>query len=176
MSPLCGQLQAGVSQLCPGESEQHQREEKHFSNTRKATLPLMPPRAPATSSRPGLWGKLCSCRRCPLIHAGPQHLLPCTVSAGSARKHLPRHGSTGAKAGQEQPGTPLPAEQGTRMRVQMDPASLGRAVVEGRDHLTYPKLPHRDPQQPGRQHVEPGMARCLVRRRRSGYFHHPGQR
>lgn len=74
-------------------------------------------------------------------HTGPQHLLPCTASAGSARKQLPRHGTAGAKPGQEQPGTPRPAEQGTRVWVQTDPAWQGRAVVEGRDHLAYPKLP-----------------------------------
>lgn len=97
---------------------------------------------------------------------GPQHLLPCTVSASSAQKHLPRHGTTRARPGQEQPGTPRPAERGTGTWVQTDPASQGRAVLEGRDHFACPKPPHRDP----------GEAGCPLRRRRSGCSHHPGRR
>lgn len=173
--PLRGQLQAGVSQLCPGESEQHQRGEKHFSNTRKATLPLVPPRPPCHFLQTWVAGEVMQLQKM-FPHTGPQHLLPCTASTGSAREHRPRQGTTGAKPGQEQPGTPLPAEQGTRMWVQMDPAWQERAVVEGRDHLAYPKPPPRDPQQPGGQHVGPGVARCPLRRQRSGCFHRPGRR
>lgn len=161
--------------LCPGESEQHLRGEKHFSNTRKATLPLTPPKTSCHFLKTWFGGEIMQLQKMS-PHTGPQHLLPCTVNAGSAWKHLPRHGTTGAKPGQGQPGIPLPAEQGTRTWVQTDPTSQGRAVVEGRDHLAYPKPPHRDPRQPRRRHVEPGLARCLVRHPRSGYFHHPGQR
>lgn len=116
--------------LCPGESEQHLRGEKHFSNTRKATLPLTPPKTSCHFLQTWFGGEIMQLQKMS-PHTGPQHLLPCTVNAGSAWKHLPRHGTTGAKPGQGQPG---------------------------------------------RRHVEPGLARCLVRHPRSGYFHHPGQR
>lgn len=167
MSPLCGQLQAGVSQLCLGESEQHQRGDKTFYKHEKGHTPSHASKTSCRFLQTWFVGEMMQLQKMS-PHTGPQHLLPCTGSAGSARKHLPRDGTTWAKPGQEQPGTPLPAEQGTRTRVQTDPARQGRALLEGREHLARPKPPHR---RPG---GEPGGR--PLRRRRSGCFRRPGRR
>lgn len=163
--PLRGQLQAGVSQLCPGESEQHQRGEKHFSNTRKATLPR---RAAETSLPlpPDLvcWGSDANADvpshrspACPALHS--EHW-QCPGAPSKTRNHW----------GQAQAGAardPSPCRAGHQDVGPDGSCMAGKGCGGGKGPPGTPQTAPRDPQQPGVQHRGPGVARCPLRRRRS---------